>query len=258
MNATIRRSMLCCVFLLAGVTPCCVILPTPPYHSGNARDNVDAAATARFRPGKSTRADVILALGEPDAVTANERTLAYRTEKVRAILVVGGYGAGAAAPISKDEYLVFDFDGRGRLVASRTSDHWGHADMGRTLGATTTRREGSDWSGDASWLVGADDYRSKGFKPGLEWVRGSLELSKDRLQFRSRKDFANAPPALTLSYRDVTAVAEDRLLLGSVLAIHTRSGKALAFQVLGKTTWRSDVQRLREARDFISKNANLE
>ena len=115
---------------------------------------MDTTVPARFQPGKATRAEVILALGEPDAVSANERTLAYRTEKVRAILMVGGYGAGAAAPISKDEYLVFDFDARGKLVSSRTSGHWGHADLGRTLGTSTTPANNSGWSGDATWLVG--------------------------------------------------------------------------------------------------------
>jgi hypothetical protein len=245
---------LCCAVILVGVVPSCIVLPTPPYHSGNARENVDTTVPARFQPGKATRAEVILALGEPDAVSANERTLAYRTEKVRAILMVGGYGAGAAAPISKDEYLVFDFDARGKLVSSRTSGHWGHADLGRTLGTSTTPANSSGWSGDATWLVGVDDYRAKGYNPEIAWLRGRLELSDHGLEFRSRKEFANAPPALTLAYRDIIEVAEDPLLLGSVLAIHTRQGKALAFQVFGKSSWHSDVQRLRDARDFIQRH----
>jgi hypothetical protein len=255
MNAIIHHCLRGCALLLACVTPSCLILPTPPLHSGDARENVDASAAAGFQVGKTTRAEVILTLGEPDTVTADERKLAYRTEKVRALLFIGGYGAAAGAPITKDDYLVFEFDARGRLVSSSTSGHWGwHADPGRTLGesAPPAPAQPCAWSGDASWLVGVDDYRALGFTGNLEWLRGRLTLTGEGLEFRSKKEFANAPPALTLPYREITSVAEDRMLLVvRLLAVHTRGGKTLAFQVFGTPSWRSDPQRLREARDLI-------
>lgn len=165
--------------------------------------------------------------------------------------MVGGYATGAAAPICKDDYLVFEFDTRGRLVSSRTSAHWGHAEPERTLGEGPGPANIAAWSGDAMWLVGVDDYRKKGPMEEVEWSPGKLLLSNNGLAFQSREEFANAPPVLVLAYRDMTSVAEDRLAFFSVLAIHTHDGRALAFRVTGKSSWRGDAKRLREALDFL-------
>lgn len=110
---TIRSPISLPVLLIVGGMTACVVVPTPPTHSGNARQNVDASTSTRFHPGKSTREGVILSLGEPDVSTADERKLSYRTEMTKAWLLVGGYASGAAARINKDDYLVFEFDRKG-------------------------------------------------------------------------------------------------------------------------------------------------
>lgn len=254
MNARTCWSLLWCAVGLALAPPSCVILPVPPVHSGNARTNVDATTPARFLPGQTTRAEVILALGEPDAVTSNERAMAYRTEKVRAIVVVGGYATGAAAPISKDDYLVFEFDGRGRLVSSRTTSHWGHGNPEKTLGTQASPGGRPGWSGEASWRTDANARKTElGAPPKPDWLRGTLVLADDGLAFRSREDFGNAAPVLTLSYRDVTKVAEERSWPWSVLAVHTRSRGVFTFRLHGESAWRDDPRQLREALGFLGK-----
>jgi hypothetical protein len=84
-------------------------------------------------------------------------------------------------------------------------------------------------------------------------LRGKLALADDGLAFRSREDFGNAPPVLSLSYRDVTKVAEERSWPWSVLAVHTRNGKIFAFRLHGESAWRDDPRQLREALDFLRK-----
>ena len=249
---TIRSPISLPVLLIVGGMTACVVVPTPPTHSGNARQNVDASTSTRFHPGKSTREGVILSLGEPDVSTADERKLSYRTEMTKAWLLVGGYASGAAARINKDDYLVFEFDRKGLLTASKTSGQWvTHSNPEITLGSSAGADNAGEWATDATWLTGVDDYRTTGVAEGVKWERGTLTLASDALRFRSRGDFANAPSALVIRYRNITSANEDRKMLGNLLAVHTRDGKAIAFQILGASTWRSDPKRLETALAII-------
>jgi len=241
---------LCCL-TLAG----CIIIPTPQFNSGNARRNLGPDTPARFEPGKSTRTDVLLALGEPDAVSADERTLAYRSEKVAAYLLVGGYGTGAAAPLTRDEYLVCEFDARGRLTKVERSTQWGSAKLERKVAPSgsvggPTAKVRIDTR--ASWLSGVDDYRTKGFADA-KWVQGRLVLTDTELRFFSRSDFGNAPPALSLPLRTLSAASEDRIFIGSLLAVHTRSGKSYAFQIWGDHKWTIDRNKQSELAAILNR-----
>lgn len=150
---TIRSPISLPVLLIVGGMTACVVVPTPPTHSGNARQNVDASTSTRFHPGKSTREGVILSLGEPDVSTADERKLSYRTEMTKAWLLVGGYASGAAARINKDNYLVFEFDRKGdRLPGSSAHPH------GAATQSAWKRRSASSAGG---WIVRFRDPRKR-------------------------------------------------------------------------------------------------
>ena len=227
----------------------CIILPTPHVNTGEARRNLHPDTLTRFEPGKTTRTDVLLALGEPDAVSGDERKLAYRSQKMVGLMLVGGYGAGAAAPLTKDDYLVCEFDARGRLVKAERSSHWlGSAALEGKIGPAGT---GVQAHGKvridtrASWLSGVDDYRTKGYA-GARWVEGRLVLTDTHLRFSSRGDFGNAPPVFSLPLRAITAATEDRVFIGSLLAIETRGGKHHAFQIWGDHKWTIDREKLGE------------
>ena len=102
----------------------CLIIPTPEYDSGKARANINKKTPQRFEPGKTTRAEVMMALGEPDAVTPDERKLAYRSEKVCGLWFVGGGYSAAGGTITKDRYFVAEFDERGVLLKAERSSTW--------------------------------------------------------------------------------------------------------------------------------------
>jgi outer membrane protein assembly factor BamE (lipoprotein component of BamABCDE complex) len=77
------------------------------------RRNVTSGAAGQFKVGVSTYEDVVLALGEPDAVSPDGRKLLYRTRKTLGILVVLPLGSGPE--IKKDVVYTFEFDAHGRL-----------------------------------------------------------------------------------------------------------------------------------------------
>ena len=86
-----------CLGLLV-LAPGCVIVPTFGYKSDNlpTRQNVSAADAKRIVPSVTTREEVLLRLGEPDASFAAGSRFVYLWADVGAVLVAGaGYGGGA-------------------------------------------------------------------------------------------------------------------------------------------------------------------
>lgn len=250
----IPAARLALLAVLLGCNTGCII-PTPGLNTGEARRNINKNTAGQFQPGRTTRADVILALGEPDAVAPDEHKLAYRSEKIAAILVAGAGYSGGAAPIEKDEYLVFEFDGRGRLIKSERSTHWfTSADPSRKLGLTSNaipRDSDIRIECSASWLSGVDDYRTKGFA-GAEWIKGRLVLTDTQLRFYSRSRFGNQGAVFSLPYKAIAEVSEDKIFIGRLLAVRTRAGQHYAFQIWGDSTWAIDRKKLGEIQQFLS------
>ncbi len=64
--------------------------------------------------GQSTRGDVLLTLGEPYTVTANDSLFAYSSVQLHAIVVAGSpYGGGGAFPLATRHNLVIAFSEEG-------------------------------------------------------------------------------------------------------------------------------------------------
>lgn len=240
--------------LLMLVSAGCII-PTPGLNSGAARRNIRKETEGQFQPGRTTRAEVMLALGEPDAVSPDERRLAYRSEKVAAIVLVGAGYSGGGRSIEKDEYLVFEFDRRDRLLKTQRSTHWvTSADPLQKLGLTeaASRRDANiRMETRASWLSGVDDYRAKGFV-GAEWVQGRLVLTDSQLRFFSRSKFGNEGAVFSLPYTALAEASEDKLFIGRLLALRTRAGKHYAFQIRGDSSWTIERAKLLEIQEFLS------
>lgn len=94
------------------------IVPTD-FHTGESRENVDRHSAERFVPGVTSKEDVVLALGEPDAVSADGSTLAYSWRKVKAIwAAAGGYSAGIGT-VERDYHLILSFDESDILTSSQ-------------------------------------------------------------------------------------------------------------------------------------------
>lgn len=98
----------------------CVALPLPSQDSRLERDNLGQWQSERFQPGKSTREDVLLALGEPDGVAADGSWLVFAdVRNAGHWLVVVGTAGGAGGVDTNGKYvyrnLIVFFDPRGRV-----------------------------------------------------------------------------------------------------------------------------------------------
>ena len=68
-----------------------------------------------------------MALGEPDAVSSDERQLCYRSEKLVAlwVFVASEYSGPAGGAIYRNHFYVFEFDPQGRFQSARRTGDWG-------------------------------------------------------------------------------------------------------------------------------------
>jgi hypothetical protein len=86
------------------------------WYGAHSRTNVSEETALTIIPGHMTKEEVYLALGAPDEVSPDRRTLTYRWAKVR-LLVLGGSGrAGGFAELGKKYKLIISFDERGMVT----------------------------------------------------------------------------------------------------------------------------------------------
>jgi hypothetical protein len=239
----------------------CLILPTPEFNSGKARANITKKTPARFELGKTTRAEVVLGLGEPDAVSPDESKLAYRSEKICGLWFVGGQGGGASGAFTKDRYLVAEFDARGVLLKLERSATWAGSSAAPTVlsqaamadataPAAASPQTAIRLQKPARWLAGMDGYKPAGATTTLG-EPGQLLLSDSELSFVSGTEFANVGPALALPYGAIATVRVDKFGFGRRLVVRSCSGEVHAFEVLGPKGLAQDRQSLQSVTEFL-------
>ena len=243
----------------------CVIIPTTHYDSGVARTNVNDHAQEQFLPGKTTRGDVIVALGEPDTISRDERLLAYRSEKVVAWWAFGGgyngAGGGASGAIYKNYFQFFEFDPKGLYQTNRQTGQWGV-------------EEGTHWEPQSNpppfsfgssnevvvdvsrcgyWLPNVDGFRSKGATQ-ISGEPGELMLTETNLIFTAASQFANAGPTLKLALTSISKVYVDKNLSKRRLVVHTDGATVHSFEIVktnGSGASSQDISVMQAACDYI-------
>jgi len=242
-KAHVPRNHLLLIILSVVLIVCvysCIVIPTPSFDSGDARANIKKETPLQFNVGKTTRADVILMLGEPDAVSSDELMLVYRSEKIRGIFFIGGAGyTGTGGVITKDLYLVAEFDSHGLLQKLKTSSQWlSSADPTEMLPAGTTNENlAIRIQKSAYWLNGIDGFKPRG---STEMIgrQGQLLLTDKDLQFvvnAPKAQFANIPKTssdLVMPFNDIAEVNVDKKWgLGRRLVVRTSSGEVHSFNI---------------------------
>lgn len=91
----------------------CLPLPTPPHGLGVV---LDEESYERLRPGEVSRADVLLALGEPRHRLGGDRFLMYEWAVSYGYVVVGGATQAYPIPVTAPHYLCLEFGDDSRLV----------------------------------------------------------------------------------------------------------------------------------------------
>jgi outer membrane protein assembly factor BamE (lipoprotein component of BamABCDE complex) len=253
-------TMLVALALMFGATGC-LIIPTPHSDSGYARTNVNQQAQEQFVPGKTTREDVITALGEPDAVSMDERQLAYRSEKVVALWIVGGGYSATGGTIYRERFFVFEFDPQGRFQTARQSKPWAPVQGEHPpelpnsayyfLGISN--RMVVDVSRSAFWLPDINGFQGlKGqFTIGKA---GQLLLTESNLVFSTESQLANAEPELKLPLASITNVCVAKYSFCRRLVVQTDAGKVHSFEIIKPSglggVWQ-DKPAMQAACDFI-------
>ena len=106
-NLKIFFILFCVIFLFSG----CLIIPTPE-HSGSV---ITENTINRFQKEKTTRAEVLLLLGDPVERRLEDRYFVYTWQRVAGYLVVGAYTAGGIAEIPRTHYLCIEFTKDNRI-----------------------------------------------------------------------------------------------------------------------------------------------
>jgi len=119
-----RAALFAMVVLAAG----CVVIPTQEHDLLAGRGQIDQSDIEFLQAGTTTRQDVLLRFGEPDAIICGQSILAYRWVVSRGIWIVvaaspsgaGTPGGGVAAGhIPRTYMLLLEFDVHGRLKRSK-------------------------------------------------------------------------------------------------------------------------------------------
>jgi outer membrane protein assembly factor BamE (lipoprotein component of BamABCDE complex) len=95
----------------------CLIIPTD-FYKDYSRKNIAEEPPSAIIPGKTTREDVLLSLGEPDKKSQDEPEFWYTSTKVKAIW--GTYGGGGE--YIKNYIHIISFDKNGLVEALRLYD----------------------------------------------------------------------------------------------------------------------------------------
>lgn len=255
--------MLLALILALGATGC-LIIPTPHSDSGYARTNVNQHAQEQFVPGKTTREDVIVALGEPDAVSLDERQLAYRSEKVVALWIfvaAGGYNATATGgDIYKQRFYVFQFDSQGRFQSVKETGQWGmvvgaHEPqvVNRAFYLASSNSAVANVSRCAFWWQDTDGFQGTRAQFTLGET-GQLLLTETNLVFSTGSNFSDGELKLNLPLTSITNVYLAKYLFLRRLVVRTDTGAVHTVEILKPSAaggaWQ-DTAAMQAACDFI-------
>jgi hypothetical protein len=113
-------ALLACLVLVAG---CVLVYPRRGVKSwDHRRGRVPEAELDALVRDRAERADVLLAFGGPDHVSADERRIVYwRREYRYEVVIYAVFGMGGWS-LGVDHYLLLEFDERGRLARRRTAE----------------------------------------------------------------------------------------------------------------------------------------
>ena len=97
------------MLLLAG----CLPVPTVPH---GLEPVPDQETVDSLSPGASTRADVLLRLGEPRHRLDDDRFFLYEWKVAYGYVIVGGYTQAYPVPVAGPQYLCFEFGPDSQLI----------------------------------------------------------------------------------------------------------------------------------------------
>ena len=109
------------VFLSAVGLPACIAVPIPQDHFHGRVAAVDALT---IKTGETTQEDILLRMGDPDAILVDERVFVYHWDHVKwgVLWIIGtqGGGTGGVIEVPTHEMFLVQFDETSRV---KRADH---------------------------------------------------------------------------------------------------------------------------------------
>ncbi len=202
-----KLSIAICVFLYSLCVGCYIVpIPTGKHtpKEFNTRGEIDAKALEFMRVGSTSKEEVLLKLGEPDAAWKDERYFLYRWVTVSGYLLWGFVGASSSGnegkePLGKKRYdLLIEFDDHGVVKRLGDIETWAQRsrqkdrplDLSTPIEIPVTHHH--SWARDkaASLILGKDFFEFRepshnfrispekiillrpGFTPLINWAAG--------------------------------------------------------------------------------------
>jgi outer membrane protein assembly factor BamE (lipoprotein component of BamABCDE complex) len=240
---------------LAVFTSGCLIIPTPHFDSGHARSNFNKRSLRQIEPGVTSREQVLLQFGEPDAVSSDRRKIAYRSEKVVAYWIAAGGYQASGGTLTKDCYLVVEFDERGVVRNRKMSTHWLFPVPVDSVMVTKGWQEESGAaidkasmiSGRGEWFPNVDGFET--IAGGL--VIGYLGLTPEAIVFRDRTQSGDSEPRWVLPYQGLKDCRLAKFVLARRVVVRTLDNQVHSFSFTGPHGIMQDEKKTRAAYEFI-------
>jgi hypothetical protein len=232
--------LLAVVLLTSLLSGCIVLLPNRA--TGNPRKDLGQSTASRIEPGVATIEDVILALGEPDAVSPDERSIAYRSQRAVAMWIIAGGYSAAGGTIDEVRFLVVKFDEHGMVrgcqptaqVPGIFSPHI--RDTPQAAIGTAVSSIGNEpvrLSGVGNWMP---DFELTAWRFPSLGRQGRVVLTDSRICYLSFDQVGNSTPSFSLDYENIAECKLCTSLSVKWIVLRTREGKAHSL-MLWKTSW---------------------
>jgi hypothetical protein len=236
-------------------------VPLPSGDSPGSRHNLTDAVPDFIAIGQTTRADVLLALGEPDAVSEHDTLFSYgRTTRNGGVaFVVGSAGGFGAISIERMTYrrLAIAFDDAGRVADARI-EHVSCTEGGLAGGGPEARsspclnvaaldarsredrvrqasgEESGEVFDSVSWYAGTRGFdRIRSFRQNTPETpeRGTLVVGRTGIWLFAPDADSRSEPLLKLAYADIAELYVDTFGLSRRVVLKHSSGAWDSFAV---------------------------
>lgn len=123
------------LFAVLLINTSCIYVPIPASELRSPKGVIDKKTIKSLKQGESTRADLLLLVGEPDARYEQDRYFVYEWEASEALVVV----PGAGDTVSIKHYFCVEFDENNRIKRC------GHIKSGLFKNTNEAQNEVYEW-----------------------------------------------------------------------------------------------------------------
>jgi len=239
-------------------------IPIPPLgYEASSRGNVPAERPDWLVDGKTTREEVMLRLGTPDAEAWNGNWIGYLSSRhqggVAFVMAAGGGGVGLAVTSYTDRRLVVWFDGRGivtkatfeekecprvdlteRPGASSPGSCLGFADIGEPAnispgGAAIPTEATIESFYDVAWTTPFYDVGTFQIPRNYAIYRGPVIVTDGSLVASGRRMGERGSGYVRIEFKDIADIARYTFGRHVGLVVKTTAGADYEFTVLAGT-----------------------